>query len=204
MTLKHWTGLGVIIGTVGVTVLAFAYPPATGILSQSTSCLSCHVNNGPWGDESKTIIDIIDKATGQSLKQANGSFLIEAVRFQTKTVWTVIGRTADDTSPKPYRNGWIYIDPERIESASLSKFAAGWSVDVPLACRLVGDKLDAYPGAAVTSLPMTVRPMEDAQDVDLDLHVMLTSGESVKDDASKGLLSNYLRRSVKLRVLENK
>jgi hypothetical protein len=204
MAPKQLTAVGVIVGILGIGIAAFAYPPATGILTPSKSCLSCHVNNGPWQDESQTIVDIIDKATGKSLKQADGSFLIEAVRFETKTVLTVIGRSAGDMSPTPYRNGWMYIDPARIPGASLSKFAAGWSVDVPLACRLVGDKVDAYPGAAVTSLPMTVRPMEDAQNVDLDLHVMLTSGESVKGDASKGLLSNYLVRTVKLRVLESK
>jgi len=204
MASRYLTTVGIIVGIFGMALVAFAYPPATGILSPSKSCLSCHVNNGPWQDESKTIVDVIDKASGKSLKQADGSFLIEAVRFETKTVLTVIGRSADDTSPKPYRNGWLYIDPGRIEGASLSKFAAGWSVDVPLACRLVGDKVDAYSGAAVTSLPMTVRPMEDAQDADLDLHVMLTSGESVKGDATKGLQSNYLVRSVKLKVLENR
>ena len=29
---------------------AMSYPPAVGILGKATSCMSCHVNNGPWTD----------------------------------------------------------------------------------------------------------------------------------------------------------
>ena len=75
---------------------AIAYPPAVGILSNAKSCLSCHVSNGPWTDEGKTIIDILDKETMKSLRQADGTFLLEVKRGQQKTVLTVIGRAKDD------------------------------------------------------------------------------------------------------------
>ena len=188
------------MGTAALMSSAWAYPPGVGILGKSKSCLTCHVNSGPWTDETKTIVDIVDKESGKSLKQADGTFLIEAKRFQLKTVLTVIGRAKGDPAPPPYRNAWLYIDPAQIESGSLSKFAPGWSVDLPMSCRLVGDKASAYEGAKITALPMTVRPLDDARDAALELHVMLTAGEAVKGDATKGMLSNCLIRTVRLKV----
>ena len=76
---------------------AYAYPPAVGILSNSKNCISCHTNNGQWQDDSKTIIDILDKDTKKSFKQSDGTFLIETKRGEQKTVLTVIGRKK--TSP---------------------------------------------------------------------------------------------------------
>lgn len=184
----------------GALLSILAYPPATGILSQSKSCSSCHVNNGPWTNDSNTIIDILDKETGRSLKQPDGAFLIEVPRFQTKTVLTVIGRAKTDTAPPPHRNAWLYIDPAQIGASSLSKFPPGWQADLPMSCRLVGDKASAYEGAKITVLPMTVRPLDDARDAALQLHVMLTSGDAVKGDAAKGMLANYLVRTVRLKV----
>lgn len=70
---------------------AHAYPPAVGILSNSKNCMSCHTSNGPWKEEDKLIIDILDLETKKSLKQADGSFLIEAKRWEQKKVLTVIG-----------------------------------------------------------------------------------------------------------------
>jgi len=200
-TRKLWTVAIVVAVTFGVSA-ALAYPPAVGILGTATSCNSCHVDNGPWGDESKTIVDIIDKVTGKSLRQEDGEFLIEAKRFESKTVMTVIGRIAGDSAISPYRNAWLYIDPSQIGTSASSKFAPGWSVDLPMACRLAGDNAPAYQGARVTALPMTVRPLDGAGDATLDLHVMLTAGESVKGDATRGILSNYLSRKVRLRVIE--
>ncbi len=74
---------------------ALAYPPAVGILGKAKNCLVCHINNGPWKDNEKTISDVLDKETQKSLKQADGSFLIEAKRGETKTMLTVIGRTGE-------------------------------------------------------------------------------------------------------------
>jgi hypothetical protein len=196
--------LGFAVVLLSLWTVAFAYPPAVGILGSSKSCQSCHIDNGPWIDESKTIVDIIDKETGQSLLQSDGTFLIEVNRFEKRTVLTVIGRPAGDSSSIPYRNGWHYIDPTQIGLSTLSKFAPGWSVDVPLACRLVGDKSGNHLDAHVTSLPMTVRPLDDASEATLELQVMLTMGESVKGDAKKGLISNYLVRTVRLKVTEKK
>ncbi len=179
---------------------AFSYPPAVGILGKSKSCMSCHVNNGPWTNEQSTIIDILDKETMKSLRQKDGSFLLEAKRGEQKTVFTVIGRTKDDNAPSPARNAWIYIDTSLIQSNSLSKFAAGWDVNLPMSCRLVGDKLSGFEGAKVTVLPMTIQPLKDAKDVELQLQIMLTKGESIKGNAKEGMLGNYFERKVKLKV----
>lgn len=202
MSIRNLSVVGVVLAGTSIMAALFAYPPAVRILGDSKSCLSCHVDNGPWNDESKTIVDIIDKGTGKSLRQADGTFLIEVGRYQARTVLTVIGRAAGDTVPAPYRNAWLYVDPNSIGAEALSKFAPGWSVDLPMSCRLAGDKVSAYAGATVTSLPMTIRPLDDARDTDVDLQVMLTLGESVKSDAKKGLRSNYLLRTVHLVVKE--
>ncbi|MEK7699872.1 MAG: hypothetical protein AAB332_05660, partial [Planctomycetota bacterium] len=143
---------------------AIAYPPAVGILGNAKSCMSCHVNNGPWVDESKTIIDILDRETMKSLRQADGTFLLEVKRGQQKTVLTVIGRIKDDDTPAPYRNAWTYIDPTTIGTSSLSKFTPGWAVNLQMSCRVVGDNLPGFEGTKITSLPMTVQPLDDAKD----------------------------------------
>ncbi|MFA5804555.1 MAG: hypothetical protein WC879_07910 [Melioribacteraceae bacterium] len=194
-----------LIATLSLLVLvantAIAYPPAVGILGNAKSCMSCHVNNGPWVDESKTIIDILDRETRKSLRQADGTFLLEVKRGQQKTVLTVIGRIKDDDTPLPYRNAWTYIDPTTIGTSSLSKFAPGWAVNLQMSCRVVGDMIAGFEGAKVTVLPMTVQPLDDAQDADLQLQVMLTKGESVKGDPKKGMLGNYFERIVKMKVI---
>lgn len=177
-----------------------AYPPAVGILGKSKSCISCHVNNGPWTDEQKTIIDIVDKETMKSLRRSDGTFLLEIKRGQQKTVLTVVGRTEDDNAPSPFRNAWTYVDPTRIETNSISKFAPGWAVNLQMSCRLVGDQLPGFKGAKITVLPMTIQPLDDARDAELQLQVMLTKGESVKGDARVGMLGNYFERKVTLKV----
>jgi len=45
-----------------VSTVAVAYPPAVGIAGKSPSCAVCHADTGPWGDEAKTIVDILDEA----------------------------------------------------------------------------------------------------------------------------------------------
>ncbi|MBU2507286.1 MAG: hypothetical protein KJ799_11250 [Bacteroidetes bacterium] len=184
------------------TNTAIAYPPAVGILGNAKSCMSCHVNNGPWVDESKTIIDILDKETMKSLRQADGTFLLEVKRGQQQTVLTIIGRIKDDDTTAPYRNAWTYIDPTTIGTSSLSKFAPGWAVNLQMSCRVVGDMIAGFEGAKVTVLPMTVQPLDDAKDAVLQLQVMLTKGESVKGDAKKGMLGNYFERSVEVKVID--
>ena len=181
---------------------ALSYPPAVGILGKVKNCVSCHANSGPWTDEGKTIIDIIDKGTRKSLKQADGSFLISVKRNQLVTVLTVIGRSKDDKQAPPYRNAWLYVDPKTINNSSLSKFAAGWDVNLPLSCRVVGDTLAGFQGAKITVLPMSIRPTDTALDAELTLQVMLTKGESVKGNPRKGMLGNYFEKKVVLQVME--
>lgn len=192
----------ILVGFTAASQKALAYPPAVGILGPSKNCLACHANNGPWQDDSILIIDVLDKTTGQSLRQADSSFLIAAARGETRTVLTVIGTRKDSLAPAPYRNAWLYVDPARIaDTYALSKFAPGWQVNLPMSCRIVGDRLEAYPDAHLTVLPMTVRAGDDARDAELELQVMLTKGESVKGKAKEGMLGNYFRRTVRLHVL---
>lgn len=179
---------------------AYAYPPAVGILSNSKNCMSCHTNNGPWKEEDNLVIDILDMETKKSLKQTDGSFLIETKRWEQKTVLTVIGQKKDKSVDEPYRNAWLYIDPATIGTQSLSKFAPNWDVNLPMSCRLVGDKLPGYEDAVITSLPMTIQPLSNAKDAVLQLQVMLTKGESVKGKAQEGMLGNYFERKVILKV----
>jgi hypothetical protein len=179
---------------------AHAYPPAVGILSNSRNCMSCHVNNGPWKDENKLIIDILDRNTKRSLKQPDGSFLIEAKRWEQKTVLTVIGQKKNSTIISPYRNAWLYVDSTTIGKQTLSKFAPDWDVNLPMACRIVGDQLPGYEDAEISILPMTIQPLSNAKDAELQLQVMLTKGESVKGKANEGMQGNYFEKKVMLQV----
>ena len=189
-----------VMALVGFSQCAFAYPPAVGILGNAKNCLVCHSNNGPWKDDAITIIDIVDRETKESFKQPDGSFLIKTKRGEIKTVLTVIGRSKGDTEEAPYRNAWLYVDPQTIGSASLSKFAPGWDVNLPMACRIVGDKMKGYEGASITVLPMSIRPTDAAQDSEMVLQVMLTRGESAKGKPKEGITGSYFERKVHLVV----
>lgn len=185
----------------GFTMSTQEYPPGVGVLTNSRSCVSCHANNGPWNSDDRTIIDLLDGETKASLRQADGSFALEVPRGQRRTVLTVIGRPKSDTLPVPYRNGWTYIDPQRIGTGSISKFAPGWAVDLQMACRLVGDQLPGFEDANITVLPMTVMPLDDAHDTEVELQLMLTSGDSGKGAAMHNMQSNYFVRTVDLKVI---
>jgi hypothetical protein len=181
---------------------AVAYPPAVGIAGKSPSCAVCHADTGPWGDESRTIVDILDGKTRESLLQEDGRFLLSVPRGQIRTVITVLGRSADDDAPPPVRNAWLYVDPSRIATNSFGKFAPGWDVSLPLSCRIVGDKVPEYPGAAVTALPMRLRPGDAAQNTELELQVMLTKGESTKGNPDEWLIANFVTRKLVLEVTD--
>jgi len=193
---KKFFILGILLSSSSI----WAYPPAVGILGKSTSCIACHISNGLWTDGKQTIIDIVDGSTKRSLGAQDGSFQIEVRRGETRTVMTVIGTSKEIEAPT--RNGWLYVDQQQIGTSSLSKFAPGWDVNLPMSCRLVGDEMDVYPGAHITVLPMTIRPLDVARNADLELQVMLTKGESVKAKPKEGLIANYFVRKVRLKVLE--
>jgi hypothetical protein len=182
---------------------ALAYPPAVGIVGNSRSCTSCHASNGPWTDESGSIVDILDGGTRRSLRQPDGRFLLQVERGKTATVLTVIGRAQGDTIPPPARNAWLYVDPTQLETKALSKFAPGWDVNLPMSCRIVGDVVPEYPGAAVTALPMTLRPGDAAREAELELQIMLTSGGPGKGNPDSWLRSNYVIRRLTLQVMED-
>jgi len=198
---------GLLIGAAVVTIFlaaisGLAYPPAVGILGKSPNCLSCHVNNGSWVDGPDLIVDIIEKDTKASLRQPDGSFLLAAKRGQAVTVLTVIGYKTSDKNLIPYRNAWLYIDPERIESSALSKLPPGWETNLPMACRLVGDRSESYPDAHVTVLPMTIRPSDSAVDGFVTLQIMLTKGESIKGNPKEGMQGSYFEKTLYLKVIE--
>lgn len=180
---------------------AYAYPPAVGIIGNAKNCLECHSDNGPWKDEDKTIIDVLDKSTKKSLRQPDGSFLIEVKRNEVANILTVIGRTADDKADAPYRNAFLYVDPTTIGTTSLSKFAPGWNVNLPMSCKIVGDKLKGYEGAKITVVPSSIRPTDGARDAELSLQVLLTNGSSEKGNAFAGI-SNYYEKKIKLKVID--
>jgi hypothetical protein len=192
--------IGVVYWSTIQAEAACGYPPAVGVLGPARNCLACHADNGLWKDDANLVLDVLDKATGKSLKQADGSFVIAAARGESKTVLTVIGWRGFPRDA-PYRTAWLYVDPERIaDTSTLSKFAPGWSANLPMACRLVGDASEAYRGASVTVLPMTLRPGDDAADAAMELQVMLTKGESVKGKPREGMIGSYFERVVKLVV----
>ena len=197
---------GLVVVALGVIMLltaiaAVAYPPAVGILGKSPNCLSCHIDNGSWADSLDLIIDLVDQQTKVSLKQPDGSFLLETKLGQKVTVTTIIGYRKEQGRVAPYRNAWLYVDPKQIDSASLTKFPAGWEVNLPMACRLVGDKSELYPDADVTVLPMTLLPVGNAVDGVVTLQVMLTRGEAVKGKAKEGMIGNFFQRTLVLKVI---
>lgn len=179
---------------------AIAYPPAVGIMGKADDCLSCHVNNGPWIEDDALVIDILDKETRQSLKQPDGSFLIEVARNKNKTVLCVIGHVTKDLSPPPSRNGWIFFDPKTVNKLILSKFLAGWEVNATYGCRLVGDKLELYSGAALTVTTMTIKPTERAENGTITWMLALTAGDPPKGKPAVGMLGNFYEYRVKLRI----
>ncbi|MBL4576921.1 MAG: hypothetical protein JKX74_00535 [Flavobacteriales bacterium] len=181
--------------------VAYAYPPAVGIIGNSKNCISCHSDTGPWKDEDKTIIDVLDKDTKQSLMQSDGSFLIEVKRNEVADILTVIGRTADDKAEAPYRNAFLYVDPTTIGTSSLSKFAPGWNVNLPMSCKIVGDKMEGYEGDNITVVPSSIRPTDAAKDTELELQVLLTKGGTEKGNALAGI-SNYYIKKVRLKVID--
>lgn len=200
--MKAKLSFSVILGLFFVTSEVLSYPSAA-VVNRAKSCLTCHVNNGPWKDDEKTLIDIIDKDTGKSFKQPDGTFLVQARQGETKTVLTVLGRVKEDESLAPYRNGWVYIDPMEREkgSASSSKFAPNWEVNLSLGCRLVGDQQQGFEGAKISVAAMSLQPLENAKDAEIQLQVMLTKGESVKGKPKEGMIGSYFQRMVYLKVM---
>lgn len=181
---------------------AAAYPPGVGILTNSKNCLSCHANNGPWKEDGNNIIDIIDKETKKSLKQADGTFLISAKRYEAKTVLTVLGRKDLEGILSPSENAWIYVDTTSIGKSTLSKFAPNWEVNLQLSCRVTGDKVENFANSTITSLPMTIRPLSTAKDENIMLQVMLTKGEAEKGNPNNTLKGNYFEKTVRLKITE--
>lgn len=190
----------IIMGWVGT---AWAYPPAVGIVGKSRNCLACHIQNGPWQEETHLVLDLVDSKTQKSLKQADGTFRIEVERGEAKTIFAVLGRAKGDPAPAPTRNGWLFLDPDRIpEEFPSNKFPKGWEVNQSLGCRMVGDALSGYEGASLTVAPMTILATAQAKEVQMEWQAMLTRGESVKGKPKEGLIATYVMRLITLVVKE--
>lgn len=178
----------------------FAYPPAVGITGKAKNCLVCHVSNGPWQDDTNLIIDLLDKGTGKSFKQSDGTFLVAVKPNVILEIITVIGVTKEG-GEAPHRNAWLYVNPTTLtEKDSEAWFGQGWWVNLPLSCRLVGDSLPSYPGANITALSMLIKAHENAKDSQLQLQVMLTKGDAVKGKPKEGTIGSYFERTVFLKV----
>ena len=139
-------------------------------------------------------------ASPPMLKKTDGTFLIEAKKGEQKTVPTIIGSMKSNFIPASYRNAWLYIDTTTIGKNSLLKFAPNWDVNLPMSCCLVGDNLHGYENANITSLPMTIQPLENAKDAEISLQVMLTKGESTKNNAQEGMTDSDFERKVKFKI----
>lgn len=200
MSTKILLPLMLVVIALCAAVAGLAYPPAVGILGKSPNCLSCHVNNGGWAEGPDLIIDVIDQQTNRSLKQPDGSFVLEVARGQAVTLKTIIGYRKKEGVEPPYRNAWLYVDSSKIESSALTKFPTGWEINLPMACRLVGDKSELYSDADITVLPMTLLPGKDAVEGRVLLQIMLTKGNAVKGKAKEGMIGSYFQRTLVLKV----
>lgn len=196
------TKITLILVTLFCSSCVYSYPGMVGLTGKAKNCLTCHVNNGEW-DNGKTIIDIIDKESLKSFKQSDGSFEIEVSRHQPKTILFILGRQKNEPIPAPSRNAWLFIDPQLISDTTvLSKFAAGWDVNLQLGCRIPGDAVRGFEEAFITASPMTIKPLTDAKDVEIQLQAMMTRGESAKGKPKEGLISNYFESKILLKVID--
>lgn len=187
-----------IIATAFVFALArsiMSYPTAP-IVGRQTSCLNCHKNTGPWTDEAKTIIEMLDSQTGESLKQKDGSFLITVKRNEIKTVQVVFGVTGD-VEKAPECISWCFVDPieQKQSSDASNKFAPHWEVNAQYGGRFVGDKVKGYETHKIVASTMSLRPTEKAKDGKLVLQVLFPI-------AFRGLDGNYFEKQVTLKLIE--
>ena len=64
-----------------------------------------------------------------------------------------------------------------------------------MSCRLVGDKLPVLEDVNITSLPMSIQPLTNAKNAELQLQVMLAKARH-----KNGMLGNYFEKKVILKV----
>jgi len=121
------------IATLLAAGAGYAYPPAVGIVGPGRNCLSCHANNGPWTEEAKVIVDLLDKDTGKSLKQPDGTFLVQAKRNEATTLVTVIGRAVTFAVSKPFA-----VSPTRRQAMGRFTSQPGANLDNAAVSSVVG------------------------------------------------------------------
>jgi len=49
---------------------------------------------------------------------------------------------------------------------------------------------------------MAIQPLSNAKDAEMQLQVMLTKGESMKGNATEGMIGNYFERKVILKIIQ--
>lgn len=182
-----------ILSLISTGIFAF---PASSLEGRQKSCLSCHKDTGPWKDESKMVIDIIDPETGQSFRQVDGSFLIPVKRNEVRRVKTVLGASAD-LEWVPECVAWLYVDPEELQKAPESslKFAPHWEVNRPFCGKRLVETLKGFEGKKVATITMSIRPLKEAKDATVLLQVLFKSFD-------RTLVGNYFEHKVNLKVLD--
>jgi len=191
-------GLFVIATMFGLTRFASEVHawPAAALESRHENCLGCHEQAGRWQDTSHVIIDIIDPKSGESLKEADGSFTISVQRGKERRVKSVFGVTPEVQFP-PDVVGWLYSSPEALQSAHESdlKFAPGWSVNRPFCGKRLIEEVPGYPGNRLAAITMTIRPSATAEDEDITLQVLLKS-------LARGMSADFFEHIVHLEVTD--
>ncbi len=171
-------GLGVLVG---IGMMLFTNEPASSwpaasLEGRQESCLSYHTNTGPWVDEGKLIIDIIDAKTGESFRLSDGSYVIPVKQGTERRVRAVFGVKPEVQYP-PDMVGWLYVDPEELTSAPEAsiKFARRWNVNRSFCGKRLVEKFEGYPGDKLAQITKTISPGENATDREIRLQVLFKS-----------------------------
>lgn len=170
--------------------------PAASLEGRQANCLGCHVENDTWQDSSGIVIDIIDPATGTSYRQPDGSFAITVKRNTELRVKSVFGVSPGMQFP-PDTVGWLYVDPGELQNAPEAglKFAPGWLVNRPFCGKRLVETVDGYIGNRLAAITMTLKPLENAQDAEIQLQVLFKSN-------ARGMEGSYYQKKVLLKVLD--
>ena len=168
--------------------------PGVPLEGRQKTCLSCHINTGPWNDEEKTIIEILDPKTGTSFKKPDGSFAIPVKKGEERRVLVVLG-VEPTYSWIPEWTAWLFVHPEALQKdpESSPKFAPNWEVNRAFCGKRLGESVKGFEEKKVASITMTIRPLKDAKDETVLLQVFFKSGDRTK-------VGNYFERKVLLQV----
>lgn len=170
--------------------------PAASLQSRDRDCTSCHQAADSWTDTARVIIDIVDPQTGTSYEAADGAFDIAVRRGEELRVKSVFGVRQGHQFP-PEMVGWLYASPALLKKAPESdpKFAPGWQVNRSFCMKRLVEEVKGFPGNQLAAVPMTIRPLDNAEDATISLQVLFKS-------SARGLAGDYFERDVRLRVID--